>query len=147
MPGGWVFSVLFFIMLSVAGITSMVGLIECVNAWIEQRFGIPRHKSALMVVGSIAVFSILSILSYNVLGELNFGGRNFNDSMDYFSNQILLPVGGLLIALFAGWFIQKESSRDELTSLNAVGFQVWHFLIRFVVPPALLIIFVRGVSG
>jgi NSS family neurotransmitter:Na+ symporter len=147
MPGGWVFSVLFFIMLSVAGITSMVGLIECVNAWIEERFGIPRHKSALMVVGSISVLSIPSILSYNVLSELSLGGRNLNDSMDYFTNQILLPVGGLLIALFAGWFIHKEASRDELTSLNAVGFQVWHFLIRFVVPPALLIIFVSGVIG
>ena len=64
MPGGYGFSILFFVMLSVAGITSMVGLVECVNAWIEERFGIPRHKSALLVVGSIAVFSILSILSY-----------------------------------------------------------------------------------
>ena len=148
MPGGWIFSVLFFIMLSVAGITSMVGLIECVNAWIEERFGIPRHKSAVLVVGSVAVFSILSILSYNVFSEFSFGGRNFNvnDTMDYFSNQVLLPVGGMLIAIFAGWIIRKEHSRDELTTLNAVGFQVWHFLIRFVVPPALLIIFVRGIS-
>ena len=146
MPGGWAFSVLFFVMLSVAGITSMVGLVECVNAWIEERFDIPRHKSALLVVGSVAVFSILSILSYNVFSEFSFGGRNFNDTMDYFSNQVLLPVGGMLIAIFAGWIIRKEYSRDELTTLNALGFQVWHFLIRFVVPPALLIIFVRGIS-
>ncbi|MEP4485682.1 MAG: sodium-dependent transporter [Halioglobus sp.] len=146
MPGGWAFSVLFFVMLSVAGITSMVGLVECVNAWIEERFGIPRHKSAVLVVGSVAVFSVLSILSYNVFSELSLNGRNFNDTMDYFSNQVLLPVGGMLIAIFAGWIIRKEYSRDELTTLNAVGFQVWHFLIRFVVPPALLIIFVSGVS-
>ncbi|MEP0203503.1 MAG: sodium-dependent transporter [Halioglobus sp.] len=146
MPGGWAFSVLFFVMLSVAGITSMVGLVECVNAWIEERFGIPRHKSAVLVVGSVAVFSILSILSYNVFSELSLNGRNFNDTMDYFSNQVLLPVGGMLIAIFAGWIIRKEYSRDELTTLNAVGFQVWHFLIRFVVPPALLIIFVSGIS-
>jgi len=105
MPGGYLFSVLFFLMLSVAGITSMVGLIESINSWVEERFGISRHKSALLVVGSIAVFSVLSILSYNVLGDLNLGRGNINDTLDYFSNQILLPVGGLLIAIFAGWFV------------------------------------------
>ena len=147
MPGGHAFSVLFFLMLSVAGITSMVGLVECVNAWLEDRFGMPRHKSALLVVGSVAVFSVLSILSYNVLSDFNLGGKNFNDVMDYFSTQILLPVGGLLIAVFAGWVVKKEATRDELTSLNAVAYEVWHFLIRFVVPPAVLVIFVMGIIG
>jgi NSS family neurotransmitter:Na+ symporter len=75
------------------------------------------------------------------------GGRNFNDIMDYFSNQILLPVGGLLIAVFTGWVMTKQATRDELTSLNAVTYEIWHFLIRFVVPPALLVIFVMGVAG
>ena len=146
MPGGYLFSVLFFLILSVAGITSMVGLVESVNAWLEDRFGMPRHKSALLVVGSVAVFSILSILSYNVMGDLGMGGKNFNDVMDYFSNQILLPLGGLLIAIFAGWVMHREATRDELTSLNAGTYAIWRFLIRFVVPPALLVIFVLGVS-
>lgn len=147
MPGGYLFSVLFFLILSVAGITSMVGLVESVTAWLEDRFGLSRHHSAVLVVGSIAVFSILSILSYNVLAELNLGGRNFNDTLDYFSNQILLPLGGLLIACFAGWAMNKEASRDELHSLNATTYELWHFLIRFVVPPAVAIIFVMGISG
>ena len=146
MPGGYLFSVLFFLILSVAGITSMVGLVESVNAWLEDRFDMPRHKSALLVVGSVAVFSILSILSYNVMGDLGMGGKNFNDVMDYFSNQILLPLGGLLIAIFAGWVMHREATRDELTSLNAGTYAIWRFLIRFVVPPALLVIFVMGVS-
>jgi NSS family neurotransmitter:Na+ symporter len=145
MPGGHVFSVVFFLILSVAGITSMVGLVESVNSWLEDRFGMSRHKSALLVVGSVAMFSVLSILSYNVLSDFNLGGKNFNDVMDYFSNQILLPVGGLLIAVFAGWVVKKEATRDELTSLNAVAYEVWHFLIRFVVPPAVLVIFVMGI--
>ena len=146
MPGGYLFSVLFFLMLSVAGITSMVGLVESVNAWLQDRFSMPRHHSALLVVGSVAVLSILSILSYNVLEEYNLGGRNFNDTMDYFSNQILLPLGGLLIAVFAGWVVSRETTRDELTSLNAGTYAIWHFLIRFVVPPAVLVIFVMGVA-
>jgi neurotransmitter:Na+ symporter, NSS family len=144
MPGGHGFSVLFFLMLAVAGITSMVGLVEAVNAWVEDRFDIPRHKSALLLVGSIAVFSVLSILSYNVMDHWTLNGKNFNDSMDYFSNQILLPVGGLLIAIFAGWFMSREASQDELGS-SAKDHAIWYFLIRFVVPPAILVIFVMGV--
>ncbi|MDX1732825.1 MAG: sodium-dependent transporter [Halioglobus sp.] len=147
MPGGQLFSILFFLMLSVAGITSMVGLVESVTAWLEDRFGMPRHKSALLVVGSVAVFSVLSILSYNVLDELRIAGRNFNDSMDFFSNQILLPLGGLFIAVFAGWAMKRESTRDELTTLGPNAFALWHFLIRFVVPPAVAIIFVMGIAG
>ena len=84
MPGGYWFSVLFFLMLSVAGITSMVGLVEAVTAWIEERFNLPRHQSTILVVGSIAVFSIVSILSYNALSHWALAGRNFNDVMDVF---------------------------------------------------------------
>ncbi len=106
----------------------------------------PRHKSALLLVGSIAVFSVLSILSYNALDHWTLNGKNFNDSMDYFSNQILLPVGGLLIAIFAGWFVSRKTSQDELGAAT-VDYTIWYFLIRFVVPPAVLIIFVMGVFG
>jgi NSS family neurotransmitter:Na+ symporter len=95
----------------------------------------------------VGCFSILSILSYNVLAEYDIAGRNFNDTMDFFSNQVLLPLGGLFIAVFAGWAMRREDTRDELTSLTAGNFAFWHFLIRFVVPPALLVIFVQGIRG
>lgn len=147
MPGGYVFSILFFLMLAVAGITSMVGLVESVNSWVSEHYGIPRKKSAVVVVGSIAVLSVISALSYNLISEYTLGGNNFNEVLDYFSTKVLLPIGGLMIAVFAGWAMKKSASRDELTTLNAISYEVWHFLIRFVVPPALLVIFVMGVMG
>jgi NSS family neurotransmitter:Na+ symporter len=61
-------------------------------------------------VGAISVLSILSILSYNVMEELRIGEMNFNAAMDYFSNQILLPLGGLFIAVFSGWFMHQRVS-------------------------------------
>ena len=146
MPGGYLFAVLFFLMLSVAGITSMVGLVEPVNAWIEEKYAIGRHRSALLVVGSVAVFSVLSLLSYNLLDEWRIFGRNFNAAMDYFSNQILLPLGGLLIAVFAGWFMRPEYSKEEFTTLTDRAYRFWRVLIRYLVPPALIVIFVLGVS-
>ncbi len=146
MPGGYLFSILFFLLLSVAGITSMVGLIECVTAWMEDHHGFARHKSALLVVGAVAVLSVLSILSYNVISELQMFGRDLNGVLDYFSNQILLPLGGLFIAIFVGYFVSKEVAAEELAFGNETLFKLWHFLLRYVVPPAVLVIFILGVS-
>jgi NSS family neurotransmitter:Na+ symporter len=145
MPGGQAFGILFFVMLSVAGITSMVGLVETVTHWVEERFGFARHKSALAVVGVIGLFSTVSLMSYNNLADVGIGGMNFNAMLEYLYEKLLLPLGGLLIAVCAGWAMKKDFSRDELTSLNAGTYALWHFLIRFVVPPAVLVIFLMGV--
>jgi NSS family neurotransmitter:Na+ symporter len=57
----------------------------------------------------------------------------------------LLPLGGLLIAVFAGWAMKKEATRDELNSLSSGQYSIWYFLIRYIVPPALLVIFIMGI--
>jgi len=145
MPGGHVFAVLFFLLLSVAGITSMVGLIECVVAWMEDHHGFARHKSAAMVVGAVATLSVLSVLSYNSFSEYQMFGRDLNGLLDYFSNQILLPLGGLLIAVFVGWFVSREVAAEELGFASSRMFAIWHFLLRYAVPPAVLIIFIMGI--
>jgi NSS family neurotransmitter:Na+ symporter len=146
MPGGYGFSIAFFLLLSVAGITSMVGLIESVTAWMEDHHGFARHTSAIAVVGSIAVLSILSVLSYNLMSGFRIFGYNLNDILDYFSNQLLLPLGGLFIATFVGWFVSRASAADELGFHSAPLFRLWHVLIRYVVPPAMAVIFYFGVS-
>lgn len=147
MPGGHVFGVLFFLMLSVAGITSMVGLVESVNHWVEERYGMTRHHSALLVVSSLGVCCVLSLLSYNVLSDATVVGMNFNALMEYLYEKLLLPVGGLLIAVFVGWAVKQEATRDELTTLGPATYAIWHTLLRYVVPPAILIVLVMGISG
>ena len=147
MPGGHIISVLFFLLLSVAAITSMVGLVEPLTAWLEEHRNFERHKSTLTVVGAIAVLSVLSILSYNVLADLRLAGKDLNGALDYLSNQIMLPLGGLLIALFVGWFVSKASANEELAIRNAVLFELWHVLIRYLVPVAVLVILVFGLFG
>ncbi|MDJ0877444.1 MAG: sodium-dependent transporter [Halieaceae bacterium] len=146
MPGGYGFSIAFFLLLSVAGITSMVGLVECVTAWMEDHHGFARHKSALIVVGSVAVLSVVSALSYNVLADFKIADLTINDLMDFFSNQVLLPLGGLLIAVFVGWFVSRDASVEELEFSSPLLFKLWHVLVRYVVPPAVAVIFYFGVS-
>ncbi len=147
MPGGHLVSVLFFLLLTVAAITSMVGLIEPMTAWMEEHQGFARHRSALLVLCGVAVLSLISVLSYNVWSEIQVFGRDLNAVFDYVPNQILLPVGGLLIAVFAGWFVKTASARDELGMASESLFAVWRLLVRYLAPAAVLLIFVFGITG
>ncbi len=146
MPGGHLVSVLFFLLLSVAAITSMVGLVEPLTHWMEESTQLTRHQSALAILGSIAVLSLFSVLGYNHLAEMQFYGKGLNAVLDYFSNQVLLPVGGLLIAIFVGWFVDREIAREELALADGALFKIWRFLLKFIVPPAVFVVFVLGVS-
>lgn len=146
MPGGHVVAVVFFTLLSVAAITSMVGLTEPVVAWLIEHHGMSRPRAVVAVLVAIALLSIASILSYNLWSGYQVLGVDLNGILDYLSNQIMLPLGGLFIAIFAGWFVSAKTSADEL-ALGAGPFMAWRFLIRFVVPPAVLLILVVGLIG
>ncbi|HIL97730.1 MAG TPA: sodium-dependent transporter [Pseudomonadales bacterium] len=146
MPGGHLVSVLFFLLLSVAAVTSMVGLTEPLVRWLEEGRDYSRHKSTALILGSIAALSTLSVLGYNLLSNLTLAGKDINSLADYVSNQIMLPLGGLLIAVFIGWFVRRQVSFEELDISNETLFELWHFLIRYVVPPTVFIVFVLGVG-
>lgn len=146
MPGGHIVSVLFFLLLSVAAITSMVGLTEPLTKWLEEQKGLTRPKSSLYILAAIGSLSIFSILGYNTLSDFNVGDRDINGLLDYLSNQILLPIGGLLIALFTGWFIKRSVLIQEFGLGDSPLFKIWYFLIRYISPIAVFFIFVLGVS-
>lgn len=143
MPGGHIFAVLFFVMLTVAGVTSMVGLLESVTSWIDGRFNINRHVGAAVVVGVSTLCSVASVLSYNIWADIGIAGMNFNEFTEFLYAQLFLPAGGLLIALFAGWFMLREHSSDEIATSPGM-YQSWRLLIRFVAVPAIAVILVTG---
>ena len=146
MPGGYFFACLFFLLLSVAAITSMVGLLESLISWLEELHDFPRHKATITMVGANIFFSVFSVLGYTALSDWQLFGLPLNDLADYFSNQILLPLGGLLIAIFAGWFMSRESSREELDLKSEGMYKLWYFLLRWPVPVAVAIILFMGLS-
>ncbi len=145
MPGGHVVAVLFFIMLSVAGITSMVGLLESVTAFVDQRLGVNRHIGVASVIATVTLCSVASVLSYNVWQDIRVAGMNFNEFADALPTKILLPLGGLLIAAFAGWFMLREHSEDELAT-GPLNFTIWRTLVRFVAVPAIAFILISGLT-
>jgi NSS family neurotransmitter:Na+ symporter len=147
MPGGQIVAILFFTLLAVGAITSMVGLIEPVVSWLEEHRGLARHASTLVTIGAVAGLSVFSVLSYNVLADYQILGRDLNGVLDYVSNQVLLPLGGFLIAVFVGWFVSRETAESELDMTFPRLFRFWHFSIRYLVPPAVLLILVTGLGG
>ena len=146
MPGGQFIAIVFFTLLSVAAVTSMVGLLEPLVAWVEDSTTMNRQQATLTMLGAVTVLGFLSILSYNVIADWQVGSRDLNGILDYVSNQIVLPVGGLLIAVFTAWQIHKPTLREELHAMPAWIFETWHLLIRFLLPIAITVILVTGLA-
>ena len=106
---------LFFILLSVAALSSSISLLEPGVAYMSEENILSRKGSAQIISFFVWVLGIGSALSFNIWSDFSLiGGRNFLDSMDFIANQILLPLGGMLIAIFVGWFMKKSLIVDEL---------------------------------
>ncbi|MEQ9452822.1 MAG: sodium-dependent transporter [Pseudomonadales bacterium] len=134
---------LFFLLLSVAGITSLVGFMEPLVARVEERFAVSRRQAMLGLLPLIIAGSIISVLSYNVWAQVSLFDVPLETILDFVPNQIFLPLGGLLIAIFAGWFMRPEWASEEL-KLSTGLFKIWHTALRFVVVPLVAVIFITG---
>jgi NSS family neurotransmitter:Na+ symporter len=152
LPGGQIFSAVFFLLLIAAALTSCIGNFEPIVAWTSEKFRLCRKKATYLAGGVMWLLGILSVLSLNVLSDFHplgfinlLEGKTIFQSLDYISASILLPIGGLLTAVFVGWKVPAKTMQKELGLSNG-QFRLWQFLIRFVAPIAILIVFVSGVT-
>lgn len=148
MPMGSIFGTLFFLLLLFAAWTSAISLLEPVVEWLEDKFIFDRVGSTVAVGSACWLLGIASILSLNEwsgfapLGMFErFEGQTIFDLLDFFTANVMLPLSGLLTALFVGWFVAKESLKSEL-ALEGGQFALWYNLIRFVTPVAVAVVFV-----
>jgi neurotransmitter:Na+ symporter, NSS family len=141
MTGGAFFGAVFFLLVTFAAITSSISLVEPAIAWLIERLKTSRTKAALVVGGLAWLMGLGSAFSFNIWADLHFiNGMTFFDLMDYVSNNILLPLGGVLIALFAGWGIDQQITRDQL-AVSPMVYQTWRFVTRFIAPTAVFLVF------
>ena len=133
---GQVFGPLFFILLVIASLSSSISLLEPSVAYFSEKNIISR-KSAAFMFGFLAWFlGIGSVLSFNVLSDFYLlGDSTILDSIVFIGNNLLLPLGGLFVAIFVGWFMKKELIQEQLQLSNGV-LNTWYFFIRFVAPIA-----------
>lgn len=146
MPYGQIIGTGFFILLMFAAWTSSISLLEPAVAWLVENRGISRIKSAA-IAGLIAwILGIGSVLSFNLWQDYTLFDKTYFDIMDYVTSNILLPCGGLLIAVFTAWLIARKTVIAELGLGEGIIFQLWLFAIRFVAPIAVLIIFLHAIG-
>ena len=144
MQFGQVIGPLFFILLSVAALSSSISLLEPGVAYMSEENILSRKRSAQIISFFVWILGIGSALSFNIWSDFSLiGDRNFLDSMDFIANQILLPLGGMLIAIFVGWFMKKSFIEDELGPINTYLYVLWRFFVKFIAPACVGYIFYR----
>ena len=137
---------LFFILLSVAALSSSISLLEPGVAYLSEEGILSRKRSAEIISFFIWVLGIGSALSFNTWSDVDIIlGKNFLDSMDFIANQILLPLGGMLIAIFVGWFMKKELITNEVGYVNPIIYKLWRFFIKFIAPASVALIFISQI--
>jgi NSS family neurotransmitter:Na+ symporter len=143
MHGGVIVATLFFVLLTFAAWTSSIGLLEPAIAWMTESRDVSRTRAALLLGLLTFAIGILTVLSFNVLAGATFGRGTFYQNIEFFTTNIMLPLGGLMIVVFAGWIMCRNSSSEELSIGTGLRYETWRFLSRFVAPLAILTIFVR----
>ncbi|HIE48927.1 MAG TPA: sodium-dependent transporter [Gammaproteobacteria bacterium] len=134
MPLGVLFGTLFFILLSIAALSSSISLIEPGVAWLVESLKTKRAYAAIGLGIFSWILGVFSALSFNLMSEFKLFGMNFFDFTDFLTNQIMLPLGGIFIAVFVGWVMKKKDVLDELQIEDGIIFKSWFFVIRFVAP-------------
>lgn len=154
-PGGLIIGTLFFLLLFFAALTSSIGMLEPPVSWLRDATNLKRSSAAL-VAGSVALFiGFFAVLSFNVLSDFHplgaiatFEGKNVFESLIHLVLNLMMPIGGILIAIFAAWVVKAEYTRDELfDGENTMIYRVWQLLSRFVVPVLLALVLIDVAKG
>jgi len=137
MKGGYLFSVAFFILLVIAALTSSVSLLEVVVAYFTEELKLKRKSATLIAAASITCLGVLCVVSDKAF-----------KLFDWTSSNILLPLGGILIAVFVGWILQKTDVKDELEAHGGKAYfvNVLILVLKFVAPLAIGAVFLKGLG-
>ena len=140
-----IFSIMFYVLLALAALTSTISMHEVVTAYLNEQFGWKRSRAAILVTAFCAVTGILSSLSLGIWDAKLFGLSCF-DLLDFVTAKLMLPLGGLLVAVFVGWYLKRSISLGELTNYGkekAPYFTVYMFIIKYIAPVAIAMIFIN----
>ncbi len=141
MPFGIAYGMAFFLLLSVAAWTSAISLMEPATAYLVEATDLSRKAAALCVAAFAWMLGLATVFSFNIWSEVSIGGKSIMDALDYVAADVMLPIGGLLTALFAGWVLSKKITREELDEkMPDWAFNAWLWLTRIVTPALILVV-------
>ncbi|MDN3554824.1 sodium-dependent transporter [Halomonas maura] len=145
MPLGTLFGILFFVMLSMAALTSSISMVEATVSWLTDNKGISRRTASWGTGIVLWLISTLAMLSFNLGAEWTLAGKHFFDWLDYLTSRWMMPLGGLGMVLLAGFVLKNQAFREEL-GLSPAWHALWLFMVRYVSPLGILMIFVDALG-
>jgi NSS family neurotransmitter:Na+ symporter len=147
MPGGHFFGTLFFVLLVFAAWSSAISLIEPAVAWLVENRSMTRARAAAWIGLTTWILGLGSVFSFNIWSgdEYKLFDKTFFDLLDYLAANIMLPLGGLLIAIFSGWIMKRANSEDEF-AMGSGSYSVWWNLIRYISPLAVVAVFLHAIG-
>ena len=149
---GYIFSLMFYLLVILAALTSMISLHEVVTSYMAEEFQWSRKRAALTETVVCILIGCICSLSFGPLSHVHLFGMSIFDFFDWTASNICLPIGGMFISIFAGWYIDRQLFRDEVTNFghsSAPYFKALIFLLRYIVPVAIFGIIINqlGVFG
>jgi neurotransmitter:Na+ symporter, NSS family len=145
MGGGWLFGVLFFVLLVFAALSSSISLIEPAVAWLVENKNMTRLNACIWSGGVTWFVGLAVAFSFNIWSDVTLFGKSIFDLLDYLTANLMLPIGGFCIAMFAGWVMKKKHAEQEL-DLDEQPFTIWYFLTRYVATTAVFLVFLHVVG-
>ena len=142
----YIFSVMFYVLLALAALTSTISLHEVVTAYLHEEFNFTRGKAAQLVTTGCILLGILCSLSLGVTKEFTIFGLGMFDLFDFVTAKLMLPLGGLLISIFTGWYLDKKLVWSEITNngtLKVPTYKLIIFILKYVAPIAISVIFIN----
>lgn len=142
MTGGWLFGILFFVLLVFAALTSSISLIEPMVAWMIENKGFSRVKASVVSGVTTWALGVSVAFSFNIWSGFKLFDKTIFNFLDYLTANLMLPIGGFCIAVFAGWIMHQKHVEEEL-DLPEQQFNQWKFLITYIAPTAVFIVFLH----
>lgn len=146
---GYVFSLMFYVLLVLAALTSTISMHEEVTAFIYERYHVSRRRAAGVMTATAIVLGTLCSLSFSSLSDFHpFFGMGFFDFFDYATAKFIMPLSGIVLCLFVGWRMGRKNVRDELTNHGSLSIPNWMFntfifFLRWVAPLTIGLIFIN----
>ena len=149
MPGGTIFSIMFFLLLGVAALTSTISVLEVIVAFFVEELKMKRRPATWLATFSVSILGVLCVLSTSSLADFKIFGFTVFGLMNFTTANVLLPLGGFFIVIFVAWFFGRDKARDELSNegtLRAKYIPVFMFIIKYVAPLAIAFVFLQGIG-
>lgn len=150
MPFGNILLVGFFILAGIAATTASLSMVQVPVAFVSEKWNIPRKSAVLYVTTTMFIIGALTTHPSSIFGSVRILGKNFFDFFDFTSSNIMMPIGGLLISIFVGYFVNKDDLIYELSNKNTLNnssiLKLYHFILKYISPILLIIVFLNSIG-